>query len=1001
MRQQSIALFVGALILLAVGALVLPQWFADDAPPLVRWQAQDEIEVPDEGAANGDVESAGFERTVVEASDAPLRAGDDEARVEVLLRGRVVDRYRQPVAAARVWLDFARGSQRGGPAGQRGRQRRVPDPVQTDREGQFAFQGQAFANLRVSLQVAHPDHAAGLFEKDLGQIDVEADVGDLVLQTGGELLGRVTDLEGNGIADAAVRLQPENGNAMRWVRDRDNLLAELRTDGNGFFRHGHAPAGDWTAVATAPRHTEGRSPTFAVEDDRSLTLDDIRLGPGFEVTGYVRDVQGKPIARAEVTMRGEMRGGRGDRGDRGERQGRTAPDEARAALGREHRATTDVDGRFALDHLPGVPMRLEARADGYLDALQEGVDVTQVTQPIAVTLQDGLRIAGTVLDGVDGAPVTRFAVRAIRLRGLPAPGAVAAENELAGLFARMRAEGLDDAARQQLRARIEQVRATTADARRGGRPAGGPGGPGAGNRGDGGRQNDLGRAERHPDGTFVATGLQEGIYEVQIQSPDHARFRSEEIELRLHASPPALTARLDRGVFVAGVVLDANGEPVRGARVELRGAGGERSADGAARGRRGRGEDAGGPGREFLRQFAAAVATLDATTDAEGVFVVQHAVRGTYTLRASARGHDDAATEPFELSADRSGFELRLGALGSLAGRVLGLQPSELAEARVAAVPIGDPSNGGWPLGRGRGGNGPFDAVAVQLDGTYRIAELAPGAYLVRAWIGSPQELMRELAPQFFDNSLAADVTVRAGEAASLDVAVTRPQIGTVSGTVLHNGAPATGFQVELARADDGAADAGSRDPRTGGRGEGGGRGLMNAMRRSFQATVAASGQFTIRDVPAGAYRLRVQTARRTGALHEEPVQVTANGTVTLQIHVSSSVVEGTLTRDDGDAAELLGTAWLLPDATSIPENFGAWVREHEASSTRVRAGKFRFDSVRAGSYLLVAMINGRDRTSVPLQIAGIGAQTVSIAAGKVASAPPGGGAAPPHTNPR
>ena len=69
----------------------------------------------------------------------------------MLLQGRVIDKFKAPIAEATVWLDYGRGGPRGG----RGdANRRVPDPVRTDAEGRFAFQGETFRNLRVSLQVA-------------------------------------------------------------------------------------------------------------------------------------------------------------------------------------------------------------------------------------------------------------------------------------------------------------------------------------------------------------------------------------------------------------------------------------------------------------------------------------------------------------------------------------------------------------------------------------------------------------------------------------------------------------------------------------------------------------------------------------------------------------------------------------------------------------------------------------------------------------------------------
>ena len=1016
MQKQTVVLLVGALLLLCAGGLFVPQLLADPEIPVVRWTAQDEVEVaeePADPAGAGDEANGGLDRTAVELSEGDATRRDE--RVEVILRGRVVDKFHTPVADANVWLDFGRGGPRGGA---QNRQRRVPDPVLTDREGRFAFQGQAFRNLRVSLQVKHRTHALGLFEKDVGDVGVEVELGDLVLTQGGELRGRVTDLDGNGVVGAVVQLNPENGNRLRTLRDRERMLENFTTDGNGSFRGLNLPSGDWSVTATAKMHTEGRSPTFVMEEDQLVEIEDIRLGPGYEVTGYVRSLPGQPIAKATVVLQSENRNRNGGgRGPGGGGPGGGGPGggpgggwQGGGPGGRDHRATTDEQGRFFLEHLPGGPMRLEASADGYLDFQQSAVDPT-LGQPIYVTLQDGLRITGTVRD-TDGSPVTMFAVRALRVRGLPQPGQGSAN--VNDLIARVREGNIDEATRTQIRGQIEALRDSMGGSgdRRPGR--GGPQGQGDRNgENSGGRPGngrDLGRPERHLGGTFVATGLQEGIYEVAVQSPNHARYRSAELELRLGAVPPDLVIALDPGVFVAGAVLDEAGAPVRNARVELRAA----TADEISPRRRGRGNgadpagnglDLEAMGREFMQKAAGVQTTLEATTDAEGVFVIKHAQRGSYRLRAEARGFATVTGEPFDLQTDRSGFELRLGALGSIAGNVRGLREGEFQQARVAAVPVGSGQGGGLGalFGRGRGGGngggggqgggggGNWNGVSVGPDGTYRIEGLVPGTYVVRGFLGSPQELMRELGPQFLDGSLVADVTVRKAEVATLDVTVTRPQVGIVAGTVLHNGTPATGFQIELVRQDETGATAnnnpiGGRGP--GGGGGPGGRGAMfGGFGRSFQGAVAQSGRFSIADVPAGNYRLRVQAGRRGGLLHEEILQVNADTTTERNLVLQTQNLQGTVTRDDGgNPAELNGRVSLLPGLTELPENLNNWQRENTTFDARLQNGTFRFETLKPGNYLLVLTVRGRERTTTTLVVGGAD-QSVVVAAGKVAAA--------------
>jgi hypothetical protein len=68
---------------------------------------------------------------------------------------------------------------------------------------------------------------------------------------------------------------------------------------------------------------------------------------------------------------------------------------------------------------------------------------------------------------------------------------------------------------------------------------------------------------------------------------------------------------------------------------------------------------------------------------------------------------------------------------------------------------------------------------------------------------------------------------------------------------VTLNGVPGAGLQVSLQREDTGQAQNGGAPMGRGGRGGGFTMGLGGNT-----ATVAASGRFTLKDVPAGNYRL-------------------------------------------------------------------------------------------------------------------------------------------------
>ena len=498
MRQSVVVVLILTALVATAGMLLVPDLFTGDALPITRWSEADEIVVEaraeDTDLAVGEAFAPQTQREEVEVE----ALGADE-RTELTLRGRVVDRYRAPVASAKVWLDFGRGGQRG-----RGdRSRRVPEPVQTDSDGRFAFQGQAFRNLRVNLLVVHGTHAPTQFDRNLGEVGSELDLGELVVTDGGELIGRVTDLGGNGIPAAAVQLQPDSDNWMRFQRDRESLLPAQATDNNGYYRFANVTAGDWRVAATAKRYENGTSDSATAIDNQRTEVADILLGPGFELAGIVMDRQGQPIVDAEVAARPRRQpdntgGGRGGRGGRGARGGPGGG----GGGGNDYRTQTDAQGRFLLEHLPDALVDLSAQKQGYLDAQLTELDPEQ-TQPVYLTMEDGLQIRGSVTDVVANAPVTRFSVRAQWRRALPADAGV--ETEIQTLVQQMRDGNVDEATRAQLQNRMQtlrgQLRGNT-----GGGPFGMAGGGPDAQGGRGGRDRGA-RAEDHPGGAFVATGL--------------------------------------------------------------------------------------------------------------------------------------------------------------------------------------------------------------------------------------------------------------------------------------------------------------------------------------------------------------------------------------------------------------------------------------------------------------------------------------------------------------
>ncbi|MFT7537085.1 MAG: hypothetical protein ACI85K_003041, partial [Hyphomicrobiaceae bacterium] len=337
---------------------------------------------------------------------------------------------------------------------------------------------------------------------------------------GGKVSGRVTDLDGNPVANAEITMEPDDRNPLRWQRNRAELLPPLLTDSNGDYLFPNVPVdgtAQFTVSALAKMHTPGRSSRFQVAEGQAFVVPDIQLGPGFEVTGFVRDELGRPIANADVSLRSTSARTADGTPATTSREDRRRSMRAGFGRGRNPSTKTDEKGRFFLEHLPGMFVELTSKAKGFLDYEQVGIDVKQ-GQLIQVAMADGLRITGIVMTP-DGQPVTSYGLNAVRLRGLPDPNEPPLD--LNDVMKRFREGNLDQATQDRVMKQMSSRR-----------------GQGGGRGGRGGDDSGLDKPEPHPDGKFLAGGLQEGVYDVHVQAPEFARFKSAEVEVRRGTPAP-------------------------------------------------------------------------------------------------------------------------------------------------------------------------------------------------------------------------------------------------------------------------------------------------------------------------------------------------------------------------------------------------------------------------------------------------------------------------------
>jgi hypothetical protein len=314
---------------------------------------------------------------------------------------------------------------------------------------------------------------------------------------------------------------------------------------------------------------------------------------------------------------------------------------------------------------------------------------------------------------------------------------------------------------------------------------------------------------------------------------------------------------------------------------------------------------------------------------------------------------------------------------------VRGVPAGKHGDARVTIAP-------GLGLGGGRGGDG-MRTARLDEAGRYEVTDLQPGSYVVRATLADRRALLRaELGRIMQGGSLVFDVTLRAGEVRDFDVDLVDASLGSVTGVVLHNGAPGRGLRVALRPADA----------------EGGGRGFFGGRGGGsfgLGAEVSADGRFAIDAVVPGDYELEVRGGERGGdRLHGERIAV-GSAALEVRVHVATGALSGAVVLPaDVKVQDLRGNVRLLPGLTELPADRRA-LRGLEGAVLRVRDGRFESERVAAGSYLLLLNVPGREPATLPVTILAGVPTRVEIPLGAASQrteggiAPPAGGNAPPR----
>jgi 5-hydroxyisourate hydrolase-like protein (transthyretin family) len=560
-------------------------------------------------------------------------SGEHDVSAEALVAvvGHVVDEAHKPVAGARVTISLA--SIRGGTS--------MPSPVPTSATGEFKTR--LFPGGSVQFVVIKAGYAAGL----AGPLAVEKTRNvAITLPAGFPSTIRVVDGQKNPVPSVAIEITRAAGN----LGARSTLLPCTETSDDC-----RTTKADGTV---AERLTEG-SYDFVVSGDaiaskrvsaqqltaRASTVT-IMVEHGVEVSGQVLRNDGTPVAGATIT----------ERLGSGFRMADAIP---RAGV------VSSADGTFTLKGLPAKQVSITASTSDTTPSLvSEPVVVTAPSKDVILRLPSPTTLSGRVAEKAVGTPITDFTVMT-NVTGRPSTSLAIHSDD--GTFTVQVVPGRTDlhvAASGYVRATLTGLNVEEGKPLTGVDVLMGKGG------GVVGRVTSAGQpvegvylsaaadpmtprnagATSDTDGNYILDGVEPG--ELTLQARKQGWLTKEKGITTKAGEDIHVDLELDHGGVLNGRVIDRDGHPLEGARVNVR---------------------AGGNAR-----------TIPATslTEADGTFTLSGLPEGHLALMTQHSGYVTATTDDVDPA---QSITVTLDKGGSITGRVTGLSEADLNGVNVAA----------------------------------------------------------------------------------------------------------------------------------------------------------------------------------------------------------------------------------------------------------------------------------------------------------------------------
>ena len=470
---------------------------------------------------------------------------------------------------------------------------------------------------------------------------------------GARISGRVIDPYGEPMAGASIAMIYLD--ISRVLFSADGRAEPIVTDEGGYFELEHVGAGRVAVVAAATDVAPSNIVELAVVDGG--VYDDLllELGEGTAVAGMVVDDQDEPVAGAKVEVRPFERP--------------NDPQFMKMMLKvRRVETSTDASGRFVVKGMTGDQIVIQASKSGYTTAIASGYSLDD--KDIVVKVQRGVTIRGKIVSGEDA--VKRFRVEA-RTREIPKDkdGNVIAVDASSGR------EG-----RRWGRGRNRGERGGPPWSRRGTkRTRQLPEGQTMGDRGADGNWREI----QSSDGTFTLTGIPPGRVRIRVRAEGYLEPESQTFDLAPAETIEDLVFDMVGGEPVAGRVIDESGVPVSDAQVTA-----YKKKDREGGGRSWGGSLNFSIDPEDFDFLAMSTSRRSAMSNSKGGFTVAALEPGEYRFTARHPDMAKSSTKNVIVKAgiETPAVEIVIDAGGAIEGAVTGLAMRPLADAFMVALSL-------------------------------------------------------------------------------------------------------------------------------------------------------------------------------------------------------------------------------------------------------------------------------------------------------------------------